>query len=147
MQRNIKTHTTIAAITLTLCLVGMVMSGTAFAQGCVNNGDGTLTDAKNRIMVREACWPDIWESCMQVTSSLVIAGYSDWRVPSNDDYYALVKSPCLKEYPLNVPVWTWSSTTDPHDDTYAYTIDLKNPGPMPIERKNDTNQCIAIRNF
>ncbi len=37
MQRNIKTHTTIVAITLTLCLVGMVMTSSAFAERCVNN--------------------------------------------------------------------------------------------------------------
>jgi hypothetical protein len=147
MQRNIKTHTTIAAITLTLCLVGMVMTSSAFAQGGVNNGDETLTDAKNRIMVRESFWPDKWERCMQVTSSMVIAGYSDWRVPSKDDYYALVKTPCFKEYPLNNLGWTWSSTTDPLHDTYAYTIKLNDPVFMPPEYKTDTYYCIAIRNF
>ncbi len=34
----------VATMAVLLCLTGLVVSGTAFAQQCVDNGDGTVTD-------------------------------------------------------------------------------------------------------
>lgn len=148
MQRSIKTHTTIVAITLALCLVGMVTTSTAFAQECVNNEDGTLTDTKNNGMVwRYSGDGYTWENCMQTVSNLQIAGYSDWRVPSNDDYYVFFSTTCRNDNPLNNLRWSWSSTTDPHNEKYAYTIHFQQGGGMPTERKNESYACIGIRMF
>ena len=91
-----------AVLVLTLCVALLTMTSTAFAQECVNNEDGTLTDTKNNGMVWLYSGDGYtWEDCMQTVSNLQIAGYSDWRVPSTDDYYVFFSTTCRNDNPLS----------------------------------------------
>jgi hypothetical protein len=40
----------VATMAVLLCLAGFVMPGTTFAQQCVDNGDGTVTDNGTGLM-------------------------------------------------------------------------------------------------
>lgn len=44
MRKMYKNHLGTMVPAFMLCLTMLVMSGTAFAQRCVDNGDGTVTD-------------------------------------------------------------------------------------------------------
>ena len=85
----------VAAMAVLLCLACMVMSGTAFADRCVDNGDGTVTDTQTNLMwtknanpIGERNWHDAVSAC----SSFSIAGIGGWRLPSRDELLALYKA-------------------------------------------------------
>ncbi len=60
-----------AALAFMLCLAGLVLSGTAFAQQCVDNGDGTVTDNATGLMWQKATANLMtWDTAMSYASSL-----------------------------------------------------------------------------
>ena len=104
------------ALAFMLCLTGLVMSGTAFAERCVDNGDGTVTDNSTRLMWQKAgAGPMNWDAAMSYASGLSLGEYSDWRLPSKAELLGLSKSPC-RNMMVVVGDWYWSSTP-----SYTYT--------------------------
>jgi hypothetical protein len=66
-----------AALAFMLCLAGLVMSGTAFADRCVDNGDGTITDNGTGLMWQEATAGKMnWDAAMSYASGLSLGGHS-----------------------------------------------------------------------
>jgi hypothetical protein len=105
---------TTAALIFMLCLAGMGMSGTAFAQQCVDNGDGTVTDKGAGLMWQKAtAGPMNWDADMSYASSLSLGGHSGWRLPSRDELANLYHSPCKSMMDVVSSIY-WSATT------YAY---------------------------
>ncbi len=85
MNKNfMKTFGTMA-IALTFCLTMLFISSTSFAQQCVDNGDGTVTDNGTGLMWQQGHPRQgimTWDSAMSYTSSLFLGGHSDWRLPT-----------------------------------------------------------------
>lgn len=103
--------TTIVTVALMLCLTGLVMSGTAFADRCVDNGDGTITDNGAGLMWQKATDGRMnWNDAMSYASGLSLGGHSGWRLPNKDELVGLYNSECKNL--MNVrSVRYWSSTT------------------------------------
>jgi len=86
----------IAAMAVTLCLTGLVMSGEAQVQRFVDNGNGTVTDTMTGLMwTKDAnMFGELfWEQAMEKCGSLSISGVGGWRLPSKDEllflYYSI----------------------------------------------------------
>ncbi len=124
MQRSIKTYTTIMAITLTLCLVGMGMSGTAFAQRSVDK-NGTVTDNVTGLMWQKDTveQPKNWWNAESTASGLALGGHTGWRLPDGQELQALYNSPC-KEIMTVKPYWYWSSTVYQANTGYALAVNF-----------------------
>lgn len=85
----------ILAISFMLCLAGLVMTSTSFAERCVDNGDGTVTDNDTMLMWQKATAGSMnWDSAKNYASSLSLGDHSDWRLPSKDELVGLTYSPC-----------------------------------------------------
>ena len=102
----------VAVMAVLLCLACMVMSGTAFAQQCVENGDGTVTDNSPGLMWQKAtAGPMNWDAATSYASSLSLGGHSDWRLPSEYELRGLRESPCKSLMDVVLSSY-WSSTTN-----------------------------------
>ncbi len=113
---------TTAGLAFMLCLTGLVMSGTAFAQQCVDNGDGTVTDKGARLMWQKAtAGPMNWDAAMSYASSLSLGGHSGWRLPSMDELENLYHSPCKSMMEV-VSSYYWSSTTIAGNTSRAWLV-------------------------
>jgi len=106
MQRSIKTYSKIMAITLTLCLVGISMSGTAFAQRCEDNNNGTVTDNVMRL---------VWQKDT--------VGQTWWRLPDRQELLDRYDSPCKNMMTVK-PDWYWSSTGFDLEENYALAVNF-----------------------
>ena len=78
-----------------LCLTGLFLSGTAFADRCVDNGDGTVTDNGTGLMWQKAtAGPMNWNDARSYASGLSLGGHSGWGLPNRDELSGLYHSPC-----------------------------------------------------
>ncbi len=85
----------IATMAITFCLAGLIVSGTALAQQCVDNGNGTVTDKGAGLMWQKAtAGPMNWDAAMSYPSGLSLGGHSGWRLPNMDELLNLYRSPC-----------------------------------------------------
>ncbi|MFW5767788.1 MAG: hypothetical protein ACOCXO_05405, partial [Bacteroidota bacterium] len=58
-------RTTTVILALMICMGGLIISGTAFAERCVDNGDGTVTDNATGLMWQKAgAGPMNWDAAM-----------------------------------------------------------------------------------
>ncbi|WP_052507247.1 DUF1566 domain-containing protein [Desulfonatronovibrio magnus] len=134
----------IVAMAVMLCLAGLVISGTAFAQQCVDNGDGTVTDNSAGLMWQKASGDRMnWYAAMSYASGLSFAGHSDWRLPSRDRLQELFYSPCQRMIELAFPAY-WSSTTLADNTNSAWRVHLKN-GSVAGVNKSGTYHVRAVR--
>lgn len=114
---TIKTISALAMATM-LCLPGLGISGTAYAQQCMDNGDGTVTDNVTLTMWQMAtAGPMNWDQAMSYASGLSLGNHSNWRLPSMDELHGLYNSQCVNLVIMSDD-WYWSSTTY-GNDTYA----------------------------
>jgi hypothetical protein len=93
----------IAAMAVTLCLTGLVMSGEAQVQRFVDNGNGTVTDTMTGLMwTKDAnMFGELfWEQAMEKCGSLSISGVGGWRLPSKDELLFLYYSINQNEHPF-----------------------------------------------
>lgn len=98
------------ALAFMLCLTGLVLSGMAFAERCVDNGDGTVTDNGTGLMwQKETAGPEKWQHAGRYVDSLSLGSYSDWRMPYRKELLGLYNSPCLHMMDV-VPDDYWSQT-------------------------------------
>ncbi len=118
----------IATMAFMLCLAGVVMPGASFAQQCVDNEDGTVTDMLNGLMWQKATIERItWSHAMSIVPNLDLGGYSDWRMPSMDELKTLSSSSCLSMMDAGMfnHSWHWSATTDPYNNAWAKLVLLR----------------------
>jgi hypothetical protein len=115
---------TTAALTFMLCMTGLVMSGPVFAEPCVDNGDGTVTDTNaGLIWEKESTGPMNWDDAMSYASGLSLGGHSDWRLPDKDELRGLYDSSCLNLMSVEEN-WYWSSTAHRNIKNLAYLVDF-----------------------
>lgn len=101
-----------------LCLSVLVVSSTAFAERCVDNGDGTLTDNTTGLMWQKvAAGKMIWVDAHYFhIPALSLGGHSDWRLPTKDELLRLSNSPCKNMMDLH-NCYFWSSTINDRFDS------------------------------
>ena len=91
----------------------------------VINSDGTVSDASTGLMWQQAETENkmTWEAAMSHCESLSLAGYTDWRLPNQEELRSIVDyttyNPAIDTdyFPNTVSSYHWSSTT------YAYNTD------------------------
>ena len=134
----------VATMAVLLCLAGFVMPVTTFAQQCVDNGDGTVTDNSTGLMWQKAtAGPMNWNTAMNYASSLSLGGHSGWRLPSRDELHGLYRSPCTNMMNVESSRY-WSSTTSASYRTVAWLIKFYN-GHMDTCNKSSTYYVRAVR--
>jgi len=120
MNMWLKLFTT-AALTIMLCLTGLVMTGEAQAERFMDNGNGTVTDTvtglmwtKNANLFGYLNWHDAMARC----SSFSISG--SWRLPSKNElvdlYHAMKGGHPFTGIQSSI---YWSSTTVAESTDYA----------------------------
>jgi hypothetical protein len=123
---------TTSALTFMLCMTGLVMSGTAFAQQCVDNGDGTVTDNGTGLMWQKAtAGPMNWDAAMNYTSGLSLAGHSDWALADANTLVRLYSSACksLLEGAADSLYWSYTST-----GSEALTVTFNNSDTISVDK-------------
>ncbi len=99
-----------AALAFLICLTGLVMTGTAFADRCVDNGNGTVTDNGTGLMwQKETAGPMNYYNAWSYLNGLSLGGHSGWRLPTKDELVGLYNSP-YKGIMDVVNDWYWSSS-------------------------------------
>ena len=118
------TRMAIVTLAFMLCLACLVFSGTAFADRCVDNGDGTVTDNGTGLMWQKATAGRMnWDDAMSYASGLSLGGHSGWWLPNRDELSGLYHSPCKNM--MNVVRWFyWSSTTHAGNTFHAWRVDF-----------------------
>ena len=133
-----------AALTFMLCLTGLIMSGAAFAQQCVDNGDGTVTDNGTGLMwQKETAGPMDWDTAMSYAPSLSLGGHSGWWLPSKDELLGLYHSQC-KSLMEVVSSGYWSSTTNANNTNNAWHV-IFNNGNVNNNNKSNSSYVRAVR--
>ncbi len=82
---------TTAALTLMLCMTGLVITGEAQAQRFLDNGNGTVTDTVTGLMWTKDANPFgtlNWHDAMARCGSFSISEIGGWRLPSKDELVA-----------------------------------------------------------
>ncbi|WP_045215849.1 DUF1566 domain-containing protein [Desulfonatronovibrio magnus] len=121
---------TIVTVALMLCLISLVLSGSAFAQRFVDNGDGTVTDTMTRLMWTKDADPFgrlNWEDAVSRCESFSISGIGGWRLPSMDELVALSHA-MQGGHPFTGIQYSpyWSSTTDAPPTDIAWFVNMHN---------------------
>jgi hypothetical protein len=125
----------IAAMAVTFCLTGLVMSGTAFAQQCVDNGDGTVTDNSYGLMwQKDTIGPIDWYAAENYSAGLSLGGHSGWRLPNMDELLKLEGSACKKNMVVHRSYY-WSNSSYKY---YMYLVNFSN-GLLMKGDKSDTH--------
>ncbi len=64
---------------------------TIHAPSFTDNGDGTVTDAVTGLIWQKADGGEMtWEAASAYAESLTLAGYTDWRLPTNHDIFRIL---------------------------------------------------------
>ena len=138
---------TTAALACMLCLSGLVMSGTAFAERCVDNGDGTITDNGTGLMWQKAtAGPMNWDNAMSYASGLTLGGHSGWGLPNRDELSGLYHSPCknmMEVVSCNISAY-WSSSTVYGQRRIPYRVDFSDGLELNVSKSN-TYYVRAVR--
>ncbi len=110
------------AIIFMFCLAWLVMTSTASAQQCVDNGDGTVTHKTTGLMwQKDTAGPMNWDEAMSYASALSLGGHSGWRLAEMHTLQDMFYSPCRKIINL-VGDYYWSATTKPSDPNQAGVV-------------------------
>ncbi len=118
-------RTTTVALAFMLCMTMLAMSGTAFAERCVDNGDETVTDNGTGLMWQKATvGPMKWDQAMGYASNLHLGGHSGWGLPSKDELVGLYNSPCKDVMDVRME-WYWSSTTHAHSTSFPWLVNFR----------------------
>ncbi|MFO7728638.1 MAG: DUF1566 domain-containing protein [Desulfonatronovibrio sp.] len=134
----------IVAMAFMLCLAGLVLSGTAFADRCMDNGDGTVTDNGTGLMWQKAtAGPMKWDTAMSYASGLSLRGHSGWGLPSRDELSGLFNSPCRNMMDDRKDYY-WSSTTYANDTLGAWHVYFYN-GNVNVSHKSNSYYVCAVR--
>ena len=130
---------TIVTVVLMLCLISLVLSGTAFADRCMDNGDGTITDNVTGLMWQKAtAGPLNWIQAMRYASGLSLGGNSDWWLPKKHELQGLYHSPCkdMMDVESGGGGFYWSSSTVTNAFS-AWRFNF-NGGALYVEHKSNT---------
>ena len=134
------TRMAIVTLAFMLCLACLVFSGTAFADRCVDNGDGTVTDNGTGLMwQKDTAGPMNWNQAMRYASGLSLGGHSDWWLPKKHELQGLYHSPCknMMDVESGWGGFYWSSSTGVPNAVSAWRFNF-NGGALYVEHKSNT---------
>lgn len=114
-------------LVMAVCLMGL--AGFSEAR-YLDNGDGTVTDTQTNLMWQQTTAPATytWQNAILYCNNLVLAGYSDWRLPNLNELKTLVNTaytPAIHpDFFPNTEYETsyWSFTSDDDDVNNAWGI-------------------------
>ena len=114
----------IVAMAFMLCLTGLIMTGEAQADRCLDNGDGTVTDnLRNRMWQQESAGPMNWKDAMSYASGLTLGGHSGWRLPDSNELRQLYESSCRDLMDIwRDPPYFWAYPADFSNPDYAWYV-------------------------
>ena len=117
----------VTAMAAMLFLAMLVMTGTAFAQQCVDNGDGTVTDKASRLVwQKETAGPMDWHGAVSYAQGRQQGGYADWRLPTRQELTGLFNSPCKDALSvLEDPYWSSTTETNPYSGLVAWLVHFR----------------------
>ncbi|MBW2623426.1 MAG: DUF1566 domain-containing protein, partial [Deltaproteobacteria bacterium] len=120
----------IRRIILALLFLGIFIPGTSLAE-LVDNRDGTVMDTSTGLLwQQQTAGPMTWEDALSYCENLILAGYTDWRLPNIHELRSLVDytlvDPALDIllFPDTVSFSYWSATTYAYRTYYAWGIDF-----------------------
>jgi hypothetical protein len=131
--------------------VFLFCGSSAYAGRFVDNGNGTVTDTKTKLM-----WQKITESAMNYESAvaycknLTIAGHADWRLPTKNEMMSLVDINFSKPvidigtFPDSISFGYWTSTPSAEDPDDIVFINFVSGKPGNAD-KSDTYYVRAVR--
>lgn len=139
-------RTTTVTLAFMICLSGLVLSGMAFADRCVDNGDGTVTDNYRNLMWQQAtAGPMNWDDAKSYCASLSLGGHFTWGLPSRDSLQLLYQSPCMNMMDKGMDYY-WSSTpNDDFSDADFFWLINVNGGKASAHRSNVHGLVRAVR--
>jgi hypothetical protein len=116
-----------ASLAFLLGVTGLGMSATAFAQQCVDNGDGTVKDKASRLVwQKETAGPMDWHGAVSYAQGRQQGGHADWRLPTRLELTGLFNSPCKDELSvLEDPYWSSTTETNPYSGLVAWLVHFK----------------------
>jgi len=93
-------------------------------QRFINNNDGTITDTETGLVwQKDHTDPITWQKALDYTKSLNLAGYTDWRLPTETELSTLTDygtcSPLI-EFPETFDEWFWSLCSYTLNSGYAW---------------------------
>lgn len=128
-----------------LCLTGLCVSGTAFAERCVDNGDGTVTDTQTNLMWQDGSIGRVdWYEAKNYVQKLGLGGHTDWRMPNNEEIQGLYHSPCLDVMSLKRDEY-WSSTPYEPYEGAACLVSLIDGGAGATNKTNIVGYACGVR--
>jgi hypothetical protein len=128
------------ALLLLVPVAAWAQAGTAALPRFVDNGNGTVTDGRTGLTWEQAPSSDTMSQpdSVRYAGSLSLAGFTDWRLPSQDELSSLVDpdEPDIAAWLTShgfkgiTPADYWTATLflfmgyDDADHTYAYVVDM-----------------------
>ncbi|MBM2837512.1 MAG: hypothetical protein HW415_137 [Deltaproteobacteria bacterium] len=113
-------------------LINEIQSAKKVAEQYTDNGNGTVTANKTGLIWQKQDNNKTrdWSNAMSYCDGLILAGYSDWRLPSKDELETLVdrskSSPSIDTtfFPNTISSVYWSSTTYAGLTTNAWYVNF-----------------------
>ncbi|WP_045213338.1 DUF1566 domain-containing protein [Desulfonatronovibrio magnus] len=108
----------ITVLAVMICLSGLIISDTAFAQQCVDNGNGTVTDTNRGLMWQKATGgPMTWyrASVPHISSTQGLGGHYDWRLPEKHELQGVYGSAQCRGLLTVISFAYWSNTSVPDE--------------------------------
>jgi hypothetical protein len=119
----------------------------------VDNGDGTVTDTGTGLM-----WQQMslninltWESALLYGETLDLAGYDDWRIPTQKELQSIVVysrwNPAIDTtlFPGTASFYYWSSTSSNSDPYFAWSVNFDDGTVLPLSKTIADLNVRAVR--
>ncbi len=145
-MRKMQNYFGTIALAFMLCMAMLFMAGTAFAEPCVDNGNGIVQDNySGKMWQKDPGVARDFNEAIDYALSRSLGGHSDWRPPSKDELLELSRSPCKNMMEL-MPFFHWSHTRSGKDDDHAWHVDLKS-GEAILGKMSSRLFARAVRNI
>lgn len=102
----------IAALTIIFCIIGLLMSKTAFSGDCEVHKEFVIDHSNGLMWQRSPPWLGKvkYKEAESQCRSTFAGGHNDWRLPTLDELRSLRNSPCMQHLPNVIKnYYYWSS--------------------------------------
>ena len=125
----------------------------------IDNGDGTVTDTKNKLMWVKNPHTDLpdkfkkelnWQDAISACKELCFARHTDWRLPTREELFSLTddtrREPAINKemFPDTKSSWYWTSTPLASYSGYAWIVYFYD-GYVYVDVKDSSNYVRSVR--